>query len=96
MAYLSKELGTINIQVPIEENLEEYKIVGWDNEKVLEIFKNLRFNRFIERFGLKSAETDKELETVIDIQETDISTIIEYAKNKNKIIYILGKRQCRK
>lgn len=94
MAYLSKELGTINIQVPIEENLEEYKIVGWDNEKVLEIFKNLRFNRFIERFGLKSAETDKELETVIDIQETDISTIIEYAKNKNKIIYILGKRQC--
>ena len=94
MAYLSKELGTINIQVPIEENLEDYKIVGWDNEKVLEIFKNLRFNRFIERFGLKSAETDKELETVIDIQETDISTIIEYAKNKNKIIYILGKRQC--
>ena len=82
MAYLSKELGTINIQVPIEENLEEYKIVGWDNEKVLEIFKNLRFNRFIERFGLKSAETDKELETVIDIQETDISTIIEYATLK--------------
>lgn len=59
MAYLSKELGTINIQVPIEENLEEYKIVGWDNEKVLEIFKNLRFNRFIERFGLKVQKQTK-------------------------------------
>lgn len=55
LAMLSKTLGTIDINSPIEKNLDEIQKQEWDNAKVLEIFKKLRFNRFIERFDLTSS-----------------------------------------
>ena len=52
LAYLSRTLGTIDIDAPIEKNLELLKKEEWDNQEVLEIFKKLKFNRFIDRFNL--------------------------------------------
>ena len=63
LAKLSKELGTININSPIEENLEDFKLEEWDKKEVLRIFKELNFNRYIERFNLASEE-DNTLEAV--------------------------------
>ena len=53
LAFLSKTLGTINLEVPIEDTLENFKVEEWDKEKVLEIFKELKFNRYIDRFSLR-------------------------------------------
>ena len=52
LAFLSKELGTIDTEVPIDDTLEELKVEEWDRVKVLEIFKELNFKRYIERFDL--------------------------------------------
>ena len=52
LAYLSRTLGEINTNVPIEDTLEELKTEEWDKPKVLEIFKELNFKRYIERFNL--------------------------------------------
>ena len=52
LAYLSKTLGTINTEVPLEDDLETLKVEEWDKAKVLEIFKNLNFKKYIERFNL--------------------------------------------
>ena len=74
LAKLSKELGTININSPIEENLEDFKLEEWDKKEVLRIFKELNFNRYIERFNLASEE-DNTLEEVTEkyeIEEIDI------------------------
>ena len=74
LAFLSKELGTININAPIEENLEEFKVEEWDKPKVLKLFKELNFNRYIERFNLAS-EDEIEPEEVVEkyeVQEIDI------------------------
>ena len=60
LAELSRTLGTINLEVPIEEKIEEFKIKEWNNEEVLAKFKELNFNRFIERFNLKSDEKPKQ------------------------------------
>ena len=38
--------------MPIEDTLEELKTEEWDKAKVLEIFKELNFKRYIERFNL--------------------------------------------
>lgn len=81
LAKLSKELGTININSPIEENLEDFKLEEWDKKEVLRIFKELNFNRYIERFNLASEE-DNTLEEVTEkyeIEEIDIK--------KQKILY---------
>ena len=52
LAYLSKTLGTINVNVPLDDNLETLKVEEWDRAKVLEIFKNLNFRKYIDRFDL--------------------------------------------
>ena len=58
LALLSRTLGTINLAVPIEESIEDLKTKPWNEEKILEKFKELNFNRYIERFHLnKKQET---------------------------------------
>ncbi len=54
LAYLSKTLGTINLEVPIEESIQDFERQEWNKEDVLATFQELRFNRFIDRFQLRS------------------------------------------
>ena len=53
LAYLSRTLGTIDINAPIEKDLNVFQIEEWNKPEVLEIFKRLKFNRFIDRFALQ-------------------------------------------
>lgn len=40
--------------------MEEFKVEPWDNVAVLELFKELHFKRFIERFNLENLEPEAE------------------------------------
>ena len=73
LAEISRTLGEINTQVPIEDTLEEIKTEEWDKQKVLEIFEELRFNRYIERFNLRNVAqpTNSKQEEKLEIIETD-------------------------
>lgn len=53
LAILSKKLGTINLEAPVDMGIDDLKLKDWDKSEVLEIFKELRFNRYIERFKLE-------------------------------------------
>lgn len=91
-AFLSRELGRINIDSPIEENLDEMKIEKWQEERVLELFKKYRFNRYIDRFNLKgqgSKEEQNGLEE-FEIKEVNIEDISEIVLKQKKIIYHLA------
>lgn len=85
LAILSRELGRIDVNAPIEKELSEFKICDWDNKKVLEIFKRLRFNRYIERFNLENIQ-DK-------VEEKNIQSLFEYEEifDENKISEIIEK-----
>ncbi len=52
LAILSKTLGTINLEAPVEKNIDDLKIQEWNKSEVLKIFRELRFNRYIDRFKL--------------------------------------------
>ena len=70
LAYLSRTLGTINLEVPIEDSLENLKVEEWDKPKVLDLFKELNFNRYIERFGLgEEAKAEKKIEDLFKIEK---------------------------
>ena len=60
LAMLSRTLGIINIEVPIEKEIEDFKVIDWNKEEVYEIFKKLKFNRYIERFNLSLKEQPKQ------------------------------------
>ncbi|MBR6034086.1 MAG: hypothetical protein IKP28_05085 [Clostridia bacterium] len=53
LAELSRTLGTIDIHAPILSDLELIRTKDWNRQAVYEIFKNLRFNKYIERFNLR-------------------------------------------
>ena len=93
LAMLSRTLGTINLEVPIEENLEEFKIKEWNKEEVFSKFKELNFNRFIDRFNLKSEEGPKQnLAELFEIKtlntQNEIKDLLE--KIQNKLVFMLG------
>ena len=100
LALLSRELGRINIDSPIEENLDEMKKDEWNKEKVLELFRKYRFNRYIERFSLQSeGSKQEEQNTNFEIreisEEAELQTLIEILEKEEKIIYHLGLKEAK-
>lgn len=90
LAMMSKFLGTINLEVPLDEDLEKLKVLPWDNEKVFEIFKKLKFNRYIERFNLEGsaeADKDKKQENLFEIVQTTLKDIKKEIVENKKLIY---------
>jgi len=77
-ARLSKELATVDINVPIKVNFAECALKSPDKNKLMEIFKELEFNRLLKEFvpsdGLKSKymliDTKKKLnDSIAEIRE---------------------------
>lgn len=103
LAVLSRTLGTINVEVPIDESMEDLKVKEWDNEAVLSTFKELNFNRFIDRFKLMDSHvantTEKERTekqfTIKEIRienEKEVEEIISIINNQKRLIYYFGKK----
>jgi len=93
LAILSKELGTINLEVPVNLQVEELKLKEWNKEEVVELFKKLKFNRFMDRFGLKELNQEIKNDEKQEIIYRELKTVDEIEKllNKiNKLIYYIG------
>lgn len=78
LAYLSRTLGTIDINAPIEKDLGAFQVEEWNKPEVLEIFKKLKFNRFIDRFALQDNVGGTSL------GEPQINTEIEHERIADK------------
>ena len=97
LAYMSETLGRILLDAPLDVTIEELKVQPWDNEKVTKKFKELRFNRFLDRFKLNelSKPQNKNIDELFSIktiemnQEKDIAEIIKSIKEKKEITYHL-------
>ena len=92
LAELSRTLGTINTKVPIKDDLTDLKVEEWDKEKVLELFKNLNFNRYIDRFNLREnteSENKQETKKLYKSVEKSLKDVIGIIKNKNEMTFNL-------
>ena len=94
LAFISKELGTINVNVPIEDSFETLKVEEWDKQKVLEIFKKWNFKRYIERFGLQKENSNeseiinREKKEFFEIKENiSIEGVYKRLKELKKLIF---------
>ncbi len=88
LALLSKTLGTIDIQAPIENEIKDLEIKEWDKPKVLEQFRTLRLKKYIERFELDKIDTGNIKETNLEelFVKRHISKDSELEELKNKIV----------
>ena len=98
LALLSRELGRIDLDSPINKNLEDYKVKEWDKAKVLEIFKKLRFNKYIERFGLEEIGKSKDIKELFEVIIPDLKIISELKAKiiaNRKMHYYFEKEDCK-
>ena len=94
LAILSRTLGTINVEAPLNEKIEDLKVKEWDNDKLFAKFKELNFNRFIDRFDLQVEQEEKDVTDLVKIEELDLeglNKVIEEVKTKKELVYILEK-----
>lgn len=99
LAILSRTLGTINLEVPIEETIDSMKVKEWDKNIVLQIFQKLRFNRYIDRFHLReigeknTGKPDQKLSYQIEdiVNEKEYENLKDKIMNQKEMIYFLGK-----
>ena len=102
LAFLSKTLGTINLETPIEQTISDLEVKEWDKQKVYEDFKKLKFNRYIERFKLNEIVRTDELEIKEKVEEqfeikeinlNEIKNITEKIKQNKEFIYYFDKEK---
>ena len=86
LAVLSKTLGTINLEVPIKDTLEEFKVEEWDKPKVLEIFKELNFKRYIDRFSLNDDKQE-------NLQDKNKELFKKENRSKDEIIDLIKEQK---
>lgn len=76
LAFLSKKLGTIFTEVPLDRELEEYVVKEPNVEKTMEIFQRLEFNSFLKELpGAK-----KEVKFEKDFLSKRVSSLDEIIK----------------
>lgn len=93
MAILSRTLGKIDVNVPLDDTLESLKVEEWDNEKVLELFKEWNFKRYIEKFNLEG-KSNKKIEEKADLnslfkmsENVSVEKVKEIIKNQSRIVF---------
>lgn len=95
-AILSRTLGTILLDAPLDVEVKDLAVKDWNKEAVTNKFKELRFNRFIERFdlnGLGTVKVSKKIDDLFKIEEEDIKKILKVAKECKKLIYYFEKEK---
>src|SRR5574344_1335271 len=103
LAELSLTLGTILLDAPLEIEVENLKLKDWDTQKVTKRFRELRFNRFLDRFKLNTLTQQNEINTesfeldkILKIKEINIDNteemknIIENIIEEKQIIYYIN------
>ena len=77
-AFLSKTLGTICLEAPINTNLEDYKIKSPDKDLAKRLFASLEMFKHIKRFNLDE-DTENATDTATPTKEIDVFTVDDYA-----------------
>lgn len=81
LLFLSKKLVTIDKNVGIQFNIDEFKVKEFDEDKIYELFKELEFYKLMSQLTKKKETIKKEYKTVSQAKELDeIINNIEKAK----------------
>ena len=98
-AYLSRTLGTIDVNSPIEKILSDLERKEWNRQEVLRIFKELRFNRYIARFELDKevvSDSSNSVKDIKDLFEAKILDDFSVLENQKILYYYFETRDINK
>lgn len=76
LAFLSRDLGTIFKEVPLDFDIDDLKIKEYNSSELYNLFVRLQFKNFIEKLGLKADESGGSKQNC-DIPELNIKDFSE-------------------
>ena len=85
-AFLSRKLGTIFTQVPLEEELAGFKLQEADKEELYKIYKKLEFNKFLAELDM-DVKVEADSADLVLIESGDIDDFIDGVKKSKKIYF---------
>ncbi|MBR4949239.1 MAG: DNA polymerase I [Clostridia bacterium] len=88
MAFLSRTLGTINKEVPLDIELSALDLKEYDKDELFETFSYLEFKNLITKLGLTKSKEKVESEEIIP-EEKETDFILSEAKKEGKIYLYL-------
>lgn len=83
MAFLSKELATIDVNVPIELNYENCKFSDVNLEQLYRLFRKLEFNKFLNKYDFSTIESNE-----FNLQVQQDNSIPKIDIDLNKVIVV--------
>ena len=90
-ARLSRELAIINTGLPLHIDYEDFKIKPPDNNKIIEIFRELEFSNLLKRFTPESFSKDNDVNYVRISEESELTGFLKKAGDvKRCSVYIYG------
>lgn len=99
MAFLSKKLGTINCDIPIDNNPQSYILRAPDNFKVTRMLADLEMFKLIDRLGLEisntASEPQKEEKPVPVCAEDDFGQLMTRLKSDGESYFLWDGEKCR-
>lgn len=99
-AFLSRELGKICCEVPIETNISNYIVKPHDNGKLAYALADLELFKLIERMGLENERVDatetetetKQIFKIVSINEVLADEVIDLIYYQNDIVLVSGEK----
>ena len=89
MAYLSYKLATINTDVPVNMDYDEFKLKDVNLPKLSQLFTRLAFKKFLERYitgdEIKNLETDSAAKFYKDLAKTEFKILTTLDEVNNVI-----------
>ena len=91
-AYLSKKLGTICLEAPVDTNIENYKLKSVDNFNAINLLVKLEMFGIIEKLGLTRenivVEEENETATLTLTEERDLPALLGEIKKEGKAYFL--------
>lgn len=78
-AYLSRFLGTINREVPIDGDIESYKTDTRQDAELAKMLKELEFFQLLEKLGLSAAEVERK-PVAVSFNGSDLDSVVKAAE----------------
>ena len=93
MAYLSRKLGTISTQAPIDTDYKKYIPEKMDEQKTKAVLSDLEMAKFIEKLGLRDVVVTGAENTVVEINYKDYRAdeIKKCVNNEKKLYFVCDK-----
>jgi DNA polymerase-1 len=68
-AYLSRDLGKIVTDVPLEFNLEACRAAAYDRDQIAVLFRELEFRSLLNRLQIEEADSDRQMSLFVSSQD---------------------------